>query len=698
MGCGSSVTRIDSRECLACDYDDLRVIIDSSTGELLQVNEYEVVKRVGSGRRGTVYHVVKNGYDYAIKELNKKAGYKREINILVSYQQHPNVIDLFEVLKHDGYSKIYLVMEYMSGGELCRVSPSGYLLDNIFTEDQARRVFTQICSAVIHLHGEDIVHRDIKPENILWTDESRTKIKLCDFGSALILKTDDDITKNTRNSTQLFLPPESSSGRKFSSKEADSWAVGVILHLVLVGRYPWGLNNPTQFQFFEEMQSPLNLNLQDTLSDDCRQILRQKLSFDVLRRMPLEELAGSAWLNGSDLPFGMTIACSDSESIASSEADYYVTTKDNSSIGNTRVRKGCPSVFHPRDGETQEKFHILLCEPHFRPCKTLLSQICRIVESGNMSIEVIIQRDIESVLKTIQTTDVKYHLVVIPVYGRRMSGYEACARLRAAKFDTPIVGITSQGDKFTDLCMQFGMDHVLSKPTQGKTVYDLLKWAGYPIENPPYFDDFIPGDYDDSSYYEYCHKLESTQSSATFRTLTSEFDNFTFRIGSTEYNSEAELGSKWKRSSSDFESIPSSCRSNKTARSQFHARRSTSVSNLGTSVFDSENGSVDMYSNRLKRMPTADFESTLDSCRSNRTSSSHFHFVRRATLDEVTNSIDENPLSPMSRVNTEDDPFPFTSINQLSDVGEGQKRCDAVRVPRRHSRARRSLPPIAVHI
>jgi serine/threonine protein kinase len=47
-------------------------------------------------------------------------------------------------------------------------------------EADARRLFTQVISAVQHCHSKGIVHRDIKPENILLT--AHRDIKLADFG------------------------------------------------------------------------------------------------------------------------------------------------------------------------------------------------------------------------------------------------------------------------------------------------------------------------------------------------------------------------------------------------------------------------------------------------------------------------------------------------------------------------------------
>ena len=78
--------------------------------------------------------------------------------------EHPNIIALKEIF--DSKSKLYLVMELVSGGELFdRIVEKGS-----YTEKDASILIKKVVDAISYLHGKGIVHRDLKPENLLYND------------------------------------------------------------------------------------------------------------------------------------------------------------------------------------------------------------------------------------------------------------------------------------------------------------------------------------------------------------------------------------------------------------------------------------------------------------------------------------------------------------------------------------------------
>lgn len=58
---------------------------------------------------------------------------------------------------------MYLILEYLSGGELfVHLEREGILM-----EDAATFYLAEIVVALAHLHSQGIIYRDLKPENIL---------------------------------------------------------------------------------------------------------------------------------------------------------------------------------------------------------------------------------------------------------------------------------------------------------------------------------------------------------------------------------------------------------------------------------------------------------------------------------------------------------------------------------------------------
>jgi serine/threonine protein kinase len=131
-----------------------------------RVGHYEVIETLGSGSFGKVKlakHVV-TGHSVALKFVNKskmnKEGMGDRVHREIAYLRflrHPHIIRLYEVVHTADY--LILVMEY-AGDELFQyISDRGRM-----AEEEARRFFQQLISAIEYCHRHRIVHRDLKPE------------------------------------------------------------------------------------------------------------------------------------------------------------------------------------------------------------------------------------------------------------------------------------------------------------------------------------------------------------------------------------------------------------------------------------------------------------------------------------------------------------------------------------------------------
>lgn len=72
------------------------------------------------------------------------------------------MIKLEEVFR--GVSKLFIVMEMASGGEMYeRIVSKG-----CFSEHEARQALRMLLSGLSYLHDLNVTHRDLKPENLLY--------------------------------------------------------------------------------------------------------------------------------------------------------------------------------------------------------------------------------------------------------------------------------------------------------------------------------------------------------------------------------------------------------------------------------------------------------------------------------------------------------------------------------------------------
>ncbi|KAL7789466.1 kinase-like domain-containing protein [Trichoderma ceciliae] len=156
------------------------------------VSKYEPLKVLGKGSFGVV-RLVRERSDshyacpnrvFAMKVIRKsdmlrssQEGHLRaERDFLVSYEGSNWVVPL--IASFDDLSNLYLVMEYMPGGDFL-----GLLIrENILHEAVACFYIAEMILAVEEAHRLGFIHRDIKPDNFLISSSGHLRIS--DFGLA----------------------------------------------------------------------------------------------------------------------------------------------------------------------------------------------------------------------------------------------------------------------------------------------------------------------------------------------------------------------------------------------------------------------------------------------------------------------------------------------------------------------------------
>ncbi|KAL7983718.1 hypothetical protein Chor_000594 [Crotalus horridus] len=185
--------------------DDENQAMQTSVAQQLHRNSiqftdgYEVKQDIGVGSYSVCKRCIHKttNMEYAVKIIDKsKRDPTEEIEILLRYGQHPNIITLKDV--YDDGKYVYLVTELMKGGELL----DKILRQKFFSEREASAVLLTITKTVEYLHAQG-------PSNILYVDESGNpeSIRICDFGFAKQLRAENGLLM-TPCYTANFVAPE----------------------------------------------------------------------------------------------------------------------------------------------------------------------------------------------------------------------------------------------------------------------------------------------------------------------------------------------------------------------------------------------------------------------------------------------------------------------------------------------------------
>nr|XP_044996745.1 ribosomal protein S6 kinase alpha-6 isoform X2 [Jaculus jaculus] len=304
-------------------------------GNAAQFSEvYELKEDIGVGSYSVCKRCVHSitNMEFAVKIIDKsKRDPSEEIEILMRYGQHPNIITLKDVFDDGRY--VYLVTDLMKGGELL----DRILKKKCFSEQEASDVLYVITKTVDYLHCQGVVHRDLKPSNILYMDESSNadSIRICDFGFAKQLRGENGVLL-TPCYTANFVAPEadleflSSSDLTASTEQVagttdaqpasgkvlevlmqqgydaacDIWSLGVLFYTMLAGYTPFsnGPNDTPEEILLRIGNGKFSLSggNWDNISDGAKDLLSHMLHVDPHQRYTTEQVLKHSWITHRD--------------------------------------------------------------------------------------------------------------------------------------------------------------------------------------------------------------------------------------------------------------------------------------------------------------------------------------------------------------------------------------------------------------
>uniref|UniRef100_A0A8C6Z7U0 non-specific serine/threonine protein kinase n=1 Tax=Nothoprocta perdicaria TaxID=30464 RepID=A0A8C6Z7U0_NOTPE len=258
---------------------------------------YEIKEDIGIGSYSVCKRCIHKATEteFAVKIIDKsKRDPSEEIEILLRYGQHPNIITLKDV--YDDGKYVYLVMELMRGGELL----DRILRQKCFSEREASAVLCTITRTVDYLHSQGVVHRDLKPSNILYMDESGNpdSIRICDFGFAKQLRAENGLLM-TPCYTANFVAPEVLKRQGYDAA-CDIWSLGILLYTMLAGFTPFA-NGPddTPEEILARIGSgkyALTGGNWDSVSDTAKDIVSKMLHVDPHQRLTAVQVLRHPWI------------------------------------------------------------------------------------------------------------------------------------------------------------------------------------------------------------------------------------------------------------------------------------------------------------------------------------------------------------------------------------------------------------------
>ncbi|KAJ6488019.1 Pkinase-domain-containing protein [Mycena sanguinolenta] len=222
--------------------------------------------------------------DQQAKSDKQRLGIDREITMM-KLMNHPNILRIYDV--YEGAKELFLVLEYVEGGELF-----DFLVNRgRLPPEEAREYFKQIVYGLNYAHTFSIIHRDLKPENILIASLSPPLIKIADWGMAAFAP--PALQLETSCGSPHYASPEIVNGERYQGNATDIWSCGVILYALLTGRLPFDDKNVKVLLAkvkSGKFEMPSRI---DPLATD---LLSRMLVVDVSRRITIPEIMSHPWL------------------------------------------------------------------------------------------------------------------------------------------------------------------------------------------------------------------------------------------------------------------------------------------------------------------------------------------------------------------------------------------------------------------
>jgi len=213
---------------------------EPGTGRRIGLDHFNFLAVLGKGNFGKVMLAETKATKqlYAIKVLKKEfiiendevesTRSEKRVFLIANKEHHPFLLNLHACFQTE--TRVYFVMEYISGGDLMLHIQRGQ-----FGTKRAQFYAAEVCLALKYFHENGVIYRDLKLDNIMLTLDGH--IKVADYG---LCKEDMwyGSTTSTFCGTPEFMAPEILLDKKYG-RAVDWWAFGVLIYQMLLQQSPF---------------------------------------------------------------------------------------------------------------------------------------------------------------------------------------------------------------------------------------------------------------------------------------------------------------------------------------------------------------------------------------------------------------------------------------------------------------------------
>lgn len=212
---------------------------------------------------------------------------------LMGLLSHPNLVRMLEV--GAAFGRPYIAMEFLIGGDLREVMEAHRRQMKGFPAGMGAHLCIEVLRALAYFHTAttrtgtplSLVHSDVNPANVFFSGDG--VVKLGDFGVASSGHIDIGPGEGIAAGKLSYLSPEQTRGEPLGPA-SDLWAVGVMLHELVVGYHPFQKDGATEQEVMQLIRSsklsipdyvdkPLAVIIQKALTPDLRQRYRSAGEF-----------------------------------------------------------------------------------------------------------------------------------------------------------------------------------------------------------------------------------------------------------------------------------------------------------------------------------------------------------------------------------------------------------------------------------